>query len=651
MRSMVPTPYNAAEPFEAAIEASPTGVLVVSLDGSIMLVNRLLERQFGYGRGELVGQPVDVLVPEALLAIRAAHREGDAQALAPRSIGVGRQLVARRRDGSQVPVEIELTPVPTPAGQFVLASVVDTTEQRRLEQLRRAAVEDGCAFERFVADLSSQFINLSAGEIDAAIRQALERSCRNFDLDRATFLRMGPDSVLSSAVSWERPGVEPIPAVAWTELPWTLERCRAGQAVSFASLDEVDSEPDRATHRALGTTSAIIFPLAVAGSVVGALDFSNVHDRGAWLPEAVHRLLVISSVFCEVLARRQSEAALQRAFADVQRLTSDLQAENVHLRREAREWLGHVLVVGKSRAVQRVVEQIQQVAETDSTVLLLGETGSGKELFATQVHDLSPRRHRAMVRMNCAAIPSTLIESELFGREKGAFTGALTRQVGRFELAHRSSIFLDEIGDLPSDVQVKLLRALDEGQIERLGSPHAIKVDVRIIAATHRNLEQRMAEGSFRADLFYRLNVFPIRVPPLRDRTEDIPLLAWRFIGEFSKAFGKTVDVIDERSLAALRQYPWPGNIRELRNVIERALITASGPKLTITLPQASASAIKSSQKLMDVEKEHVRAVLESTTWRIRGAGGAADLLGLKPTTLETRMVKFGLKRPGVHVH
>jgi transcriptional regulator with GAF, ATPase, and Fis domain len=248
--------------------------------------------------------------------------------------------------------------------------------------------------------------------------------------------------------------------------------------------------------------------------------------------------------------------------------------------------------------------------------------------------------------VNCAAIPSTLIESELFGREKGAFTGALARQVGRFELADKATIFLDEIGDLPLDVQVKLLRVLEEGQIERLGSPQSIKVDTRIIAATHQDLQQRIADGAFREDLFYRLNVFPIRVPPLRERVEDIPHLVWQFVDEFSKAFGKRVESISSESLQALQQYPWPGNIRELRNIVERATIMATGPRLTIAVPPASNTAARRSLKLVDVERQHLRAVLESTHWRIRGEGGAAARLGLKPTTLETRMARLGLKRP-----
>jgi formate hydrogenlyase transcriptional activator len=302
--------------------------------------------------------------------------------------------------------------------------------------------------------------------------------------------------------------------------------------------------------------------------------------------------------------------------------------------------------VGNSRALVEAHALARRVAGTDSTVLLLGETGTGKELFASLIHDLSLRRVRPIVRVNCAAIPPTLIESELFGRERGAFTDAIARQIGRFELADRSTIFLDEIGDLPSEVQVKLLRVLEDRQIERLGNPKSIPVNVRIIAATHRTLEENVAAGSFRSDLFYRLNVFPIHVPPLRERSEDIPALVWHFIREFSEAFGKRIEGIAPATMAQLTQYPWPGNIRELRNVVERAMVVAVGPQLTIRMPSAVSRGASRSAKLADVQKAHIQRVLESVGWRIRGVGGAADRLGLRPTTLETRMMKLGLFRP-----
>jgi formate hydrogenlyase transcriptional activator len=346
----------------------------------------------------------------------------------------------------------------------------------------------------------------------------------------------------------------------------------------------------------------------------------------------------------DITEERRARSQLQQAQVEIKRLREQVQNDHVYLRRTVDISSGPI--IGRSAAMRRVLMQIEQVAATDSTVLLLGETGTGKELFATQIHDRSRRRSRVMVRVNCAAIPATLIESELFGREKGAFTGALAQQVGRFELADHSTIFLDEIGDLPPEVQIKLLRVLEERQVERLGSPKPIHVDTRIIAATHRNLEQRITEGSFREDLFYRLNVFPIQVPPLRERVEDIPLLVWRFVEEFSKAFAKPIEAISHENMLALQRYSWPGNIRELRNVVERAMIVATGPRLAIGVPTSSPSASKPYVKLRDVEREHIRGVLENTAWRIRGLGGAAERLGLKPTTLETRMAKLGLARP-----
>jgi formate hydrogenlyase transcriptional activator len=308
---------------------------------------------------------------------------------------------------------------------------------------------------------------------------------------------------------------------------------------------------------------------------------------------------------------------------------------------------GSRLMAWQSPKIQRILTQVEQVAVTPATVLLLGETGAGKEIFAQAIHDRSPRHHRQMIRVSCAAIPSTLIESEFFGRERGAYTGAIVRQIGRFEAASESTLFLDEIGDLPADAQVKLLRVLQDHVIERVGSVHPIKVDVRIIAATNRNLEQAVADESFREDLFYRLNVFPIVVPPLREHAEDIPGLVWHFVDEFAESFGKSITSISNESMRQLQCCSWPGNIRELRNVIERAVIVSSGPRLTVEVPQRPPpGTLRAAMTLAQVEAEHIRATLESTRWRVRGQGGAAERLGLKPTTLETRLVRLGIKRP-----
>ena len=633
--------------FRLAAEALPSGVLVVGPDGTIAFVNQQLERQFGYTRDELIGQSVDILLPRADRATHADHRRGFMAGPAPRAMA-GRELFGQRRDGSRFSVEVGLNPIETDQGTFVLAAVVDITPRRLIEESNSRVLEAQLEFERLVAELSVQFINVSADKVDDAIRDALRRIGEALDLDRCTFFRIQPDGMLTDPVGWSVPSVGPVPAPipAKQEYPWALSTVSSGGVVCFSSLDEIPDPADRESYRATGTKSTVTVPLSVAGQIVGAVGFNSVRRERRWLPEEVHRLRVVATAFGNVLARRENEASLRRALAEVERLREQLEHENVYLRREAQERLGTGIIVGQSPAVRRVLDMIRQVAATDSTVLLLGETGTGKELFATQIHELSGRHGRPMVRVNCSAIPATLMESELFGREKGAYTGALARQIGRFELADKSSIFLDEIGELPQDVQVKLLRVIEERQIERLGSPKPIHVDTRIIAATHRDLERRIAEGSFREDLFYRLNVFPIQVPPLRERVEDIPLLVWRFVEEFSNAFGKRIDAISRDNMAALQEYSWPGNIRELRNVVERAMIVARGPRLSIPLPTQTTAATRRSVKLADVEKEHIRSVLESANWRIRGKGGAAERLGLRPTTLETRLAKLGLKRP-----
>ena len=295
--------------------------------------------------------------------------------------------------------------------------------------------------------------------------------------------------------------------------------------------------------------------------------------------------------------------------------------------------------------MRKVLGQVEQVARTDSTVLLLGETGTGKELLARAIHRLSARKDRPLVTVNCASLPPTLIESELFGREKGAYTGALTRMAGRFELADRSTLFLDEIGELPLELQSKLLRFLEEGSFERLGSSKPIHVDVRIIAATNRDIGQEVKDGKFRRDLFYRLNVFPIMIPPLRERREDIPLLVRAVVKEFQKKMGKEIESIPKKTMEALRTYSWPGNVRELRNLIEHAMILTRGKTLNVHVPKRASSDTYPAGRLEDIERMHIMAVLEKTGWRLSGPGGAADILGLKRTTLQARMKKLGIKR------
>jgi formate hydrogenlyase transcriptional activator len=348
----------------------------------------------------------------------------------------------------------------------------------------------------------------------------------------------------------------------------------------------------------------------------------------------------------DISERKHADEQLRHALDEVRQLRDQLQRENEHLRQEVKQFHGHSRIIGQSPAVRRVLAQVEQVAATSSTVLLLGETGTGKELFASAIHELSPRKNRAMIRMNCAAIPAPLVESELFGREKGAYTGAVSKQIGRFEMAHGSTLFLDEIGELPIDVQVKLLRVLQEKCIERLGNPKPISVDVRIIAATNKDLEKAVQEGKFREDLYYRLNVFPVTVPPLRERREDIPLLTWAFLEEFTTSVGKHVDAISQSTMDTLMRYSWPGNVRELRNVIERALILATDSKLRVEIPNGANSKSAPSSTLVELERKYFLSILDKTGWRVRGKNGAAEILGLKPTTLASRMAKLGIRRP-----
>jgi PAS domain S-box-containing protein len=326
-----------------------------------------------------------------------------------------------------------------------------------------------------------------------------------------------------------------------------------------------------------------------------------------------------------------------------------LEAQNVYLQEEIKGTHNFEELIGSSPSLKKVLKNVERVAPTDSTVLITGETGTGKELIARAIHNLSPRKGRPLVKVNCAAIPAGLIESELFGHEKGAFTGALTKKIGRFELADKGTIFLDEIGELPLDLQSKLLRVLQEGEFERVGGTQTFKVSVRVIAATNRDLEQQSKTGHYRPDLYYRLNVFPIHLPALREREGDIPLLAQFFVRKFATDFGKKIDRVPERMMTALQRYQWPGNIRELEHVIERAVILSEGPELEPIdwlSPSHSKTGEGKTLTLEELERQHIVDVLDQTNWRVSGEKGAAKILGLNPTTLEARMKKLGIERP-----
>jgi transcriptional regulator with GAF, ATPase, and Fis domain len=358
----------------------------------------------------------------------------------------------------------------------------------------------------------------------------------------------------------------------------------------------------------------------------------------------INRLRVVALIFANVLARKQADESVREALAAVAGLRDRLRDENAYLRRELLSFTGAPVIVGHSSGVRRVLEQVRQVASTDSPVLLIGETGTGKALLAARIHELSGRGERAMVRVNCASLSAGGIESELFGSDRGSYGDAEARHVGRLELANSSTVFLDEIADLPAETQATLTRVLQERQLHPPGSARPVKVDIRIIAATRRDLTRCIAEGTFRDDLYYRINVFPIHVPPLRERPEDIPLLVWRFVDEFAETYGKPIDTIDSESMAMLQQHAWPGNARELRNVVERAMIVSAGRRLRIPLPTADDG--RQNDTLMAVEKRHITSVLAACGGRIHGKHGAAARLGLTARALEARMTRLRVPRP-----
>ena len=556
-------------------------------------------------------------------------------------------VFGQRQDGSVTPVTPGLAQEPLQDRGLVVATFADTTLPLHMAR----ELDERSAFERAVADIAARFAAVDIGDLDDRIVESQRQLCGLLEVDRSWLWEPHGD-LFTCTHLWSRDDIQapvPLPDAleAREHLPWLLSQVEAGHIVAVSRIDEVPSAPDRESLRRIGTQSTITVPLSVGSKLIGILSFGTLRTERTWSGYTLEGLRLIAAVMANGLARHQATQALRSALDEVRRLRARLAPEHVQMRREVKAMKLPRQVAIDSASVRHLMEQVEQVAPTTATVLLHGETGSGKEVFAEAIHELSPRRHKPMVRLNCAAIPVSLIESELFGRERGAYTGALSRQAGRFEIADGSTIFLDEIGELPLDVQVKLLRVLQERTVERLGSSHPIKVNVRVIAATNRNLEQAVADKTFREDLYYRLNVFPLRVPPLRERVQDIPSLAWTFIDEFASAFGKSIESLSKASLEAMQRYSWPGNVRELRNVIERAVIIANGPSLVVELPQPTAATRRKSLKFVDVETEHIRSVLESTGGRIRGSGGAAELLGLKPTTLESRMTRLGISRSG----
>ena len=634
----------------AAFDGTPHGIVVSGDDGLILYANVPAAAIFGYALGELVGQPLSGLLPGAVPAAHDAQWAGFWDDPAHDPMLAGRTIAGMRHDGVTVPTEISLNMLAEGTTRYLIVSIVDISERLNLEARLAAATHAHLGFQRLIADVAAGFGTIDPAAVDDAIVDALRQVGETLQLDWSVLWRWRSDEADARPVhSWTQPPSSlPSEPFTITSIPFVVASLAAGESCCFATVDDLP-DSDRNAFRRRGLRSGTVVPLTKAGDrqpALSALALGSTTREQEWPPTIIEGLRLIAGVMSQALARQAGHTALQEALDEIRRLRDRVALESVDRRRDTKVLRTSSPLISESAAIQRVLAQIEQVAPTPATVLLLGETGTGKEVMAQVIHDLSPRHQRPMVRVSCAAIPTSLIESELFGREKGAYTGALSRQIGRFEAANQSTLFLDEIGELPMEVQVKLLRVLQERVIERLGSTQPVKVDVRIIAATNRNLEDAVRDKTFREDLFYRLNVFPVVVPPLRERVEDIPALVWSFIDEFSKLFGKTVETISKESLRELQRYPWPGNVRELRNVIERATIMATGRQLVLEAPRLGERPMpQTAMTLSELEVEHIRAVLKSTNWRIRGSGGAAERLGIKPTTLESRMARLGIDR------
>lgn len=515
---------------------------------------------------------------------------------------------------------------------------------------KKLELKERIRFENLLADLSARFVRLEADEVDTEIERALEMLGELFHGDRCGILQANLEERCAHVThSWYARDIKRVSGdVNLARLfPWTYKQLFIhGEVVSFSELSDFpqEAEKDCKAWMAMGVQSALIIPVSVGKNICHAIVFNTIKITRSWPMEYIPRLRMICEVFINALMRKQADTELRNSYEEIKNLQDKLQMEAEFLRSEIRACMNREEIIGQSDALVKVLTKVEQVAPTDSSVLICGETGTGKELIAHAIHDLSFYRDKVMVKVNCASLPATLVESELFGREKGAYTGAMTRQIGRFELADGSTIFLDEIAELSLELQAKLLRVLQEKTFERLGSPKTIQVQVRVIAATNRDILEEVNKGNFRKDLYYRLSVFPITVPPLRDRVEDIPMLVWVFVEEFCKKMGKQIHKITKQDMEDLQQYAWPGNIRELRNIIEHAVIVSSGETLKIQLPKQGITESCWAKSLVEVETEHIKEVLRRTGGRIKGDGGAANILGMIPSTLNSRMKKLGIR-------
>ena len=630
------------ERFRKIFDHSNDAIFVIDPEhDKILDANPIACSMLNYSHEELLSTPITAIHPNEMPQLLAFARS-----VFERGHGWTSELSCITKSGKILPAEISGSVIEIAGETCLLAMVRDITERKQAQEALQKA-HDGLELrvEQRTTELSESNTILKE---QIAERQRAEEGLEQVTRQNELILQAAGEGIYGLNKEGKTTFVNPAAArmIGWgpEELigkpqhalihhskqdgtPYPREECPIYAAFNDGAIHHVD---DEVFWKKDGTNFPVEYtstPIRENGKLVGAV-----------------------VVFKDITKRKQAEETLRNALKEVEELKNRLQAENIYLQEEIKVERNFEEIIGQSTKLKRVLRTVEQVAPTDTTVLIGGESGTGKELLARAIHNLSPRRDRPLVKVNCGAIPPGLVESELFGHEKGAFTGAVQRRVGRFELADGGTIFLDEVGELPLDAQVRILRVIQEQEFERVGSNRTVKVDIRVIAATNRNLKEAVKQGIFRSDLFYRLNVFPLEVPPLRERKEDIPPLVAHFLSRFSKKLGKPVSQVSQATMARLTDYTWPGNIREMENVIERATILADGPTIQIDESiegQIDAVATTSYAKtLQKIERSHILQIFDETNWIIDGKKGAAAVLGLHPNTLRSRMKKLGIKRP-----
>jgi formate hydrogenlyase transcriptional activator len=706
--------------YERLFESSPNAILVADAAGRITRANPQVEHFFGYSVSELLGHPVELLIPERFREIHPTHRAAFGKEPRMRPMGAGLELYGLRKDGSEFPVDIMLSPIDTPEGPVVLTVIRDITERKQIsealrqsEQRFRLLVESVRDYAIFMLDPEGKVATWNAGAErikgyrgDEIIGQHFSRFYTQEDVESGK-----PDTALKTAAAqgrFEEEGwrLRKNGSRFWANVMITALRDANGKLLGFSKItrdfserkkaDEVVRLSEERFHSLFEFSPDAIIVTDQDGKIAetnGQVEKFFGYSRGELAGQPVEMLVPERfrqihpghrkqytaeahtrpmGIGLELYGRRKDGTEFpvdimlspvktdgNKFVLSVIRDLSEKKRAEEELARKEREkrYLEEELntehqfeeIIGESLGLKRVLKQVETVAEQDVTVLILGETGTGKDLIARAIHRLSPRRERTLVKLNCAAIPTGLLESELFGHERGAFTGAISQKIGRLELAHQGTLFLDEVGDLPPEIQPKLLRALQDKEFERLGGTRTIPVDIRLVAATNRNLEKMVANREFRSDLYYRLRVFPISIPALRERREDIPLLVRYFVAKHATRMDKKIESIPPEIMKALTKWDWPGNIRELENFIERCVILSKGPALRaplaeLQMPEETA-AEREDASLEAADREHILGILREAKGMIGGPGGAAERLGVKRTTLNSKLKKLGIKR------